>query len=361
MLINTLLNTINDEIPFHTAESWDNVGLLIGDKQSEVIGILTALDCTVEVIDEAIAHDINTIICHHPLIFSGIKSIHNEGYGQVIQHLIKHDMNLIALHTNLDAHPQGVSAMIADALKLTDIKILLPEEQKLIKLQIFVPNEHAMTLKSKLAEAGAGRIGDYDHCFYSTQGTGEFRALDNANPYVGKVGEVHYEPEVKVECVFEPHLKSAILEVIEQHHPYETPAFDILTFTVPGVYGTGVQAKLSEPMMLSEFAQIAKTNLSLDVIKMIGEDKQIETVGIIGGAGMSFLHDVKRTGVDVFLTGDIKYHEAHDVLMAGMKALDITHYSEYVMKEGLKQLLETFNLDTPIIASQVNTNPFKAI
>ncbi|WP_414042909.1 Nif3-like dinuclear metal center hexameric protein [Macrococcus sp. EM39E] len=361
MLIKDLLHAINQEIPFNTAESWDNVGLLIGDELAEVTGILTALDCTIEVIEEAKNNNINTIICHHPLIFSGIKSIHASGYGKVIQTLIKHDMHLIALHTNLDAHPQGVSAMIAEQLLLEDIHILLPQQKQINKLQIFVPLAHAEQLKSVLSEIGAGQIGDYDHCFFSVNGTGEFRALDNANPFVGENGKVHYEEEMKVECVFESNLKPAVLEIIKKHHPYETPAFDILSFDIEAEYGTGVKAKLSYPMKLSAFAQYTKEKLNLDVVKMIGDDKEIETIGIIGGAGVSYMKEVQREGVDVFLTGDIKYHEAHDLMMAGIYAIDITHYSESVMKNGLKRIIETYVQSVKVMASDINTNPFTVI
>lgn len=362
MLIKDLLKVINQEIPFNTAESWDNVGLLIGDETAEVTGILTTLDCTIEVIEEAKNNQINTIICHHPLIFSGIKSIYANGYGKVIQALIKHDLNLIALHTNLDVHPQGVSAMIAEQLLLEDIQILLPEQKQINKLQIFVPTAHAEQLKAALAEVGAGQIGDYDHCFFSVKGSGEFRALDNSNPFVGQKGQVHQEEELKIECVFESHLKADILEAIQANHPYETPAFDILSFDIEATHGTGVKAKLSKPMQFSTFAQYAKGQLNLDVVKMIGEDKEINTVGIIGGAGVSYIKDIARQGVDVFLTGDIKYHEAHDLIMAGQAALDITHYSEEVMKDGLKALLiNILDQEINIVASKVNTNPFKVL
>ncbi|MCH4984194.1 Nif3-like dinuclear metal center hexameric protein [Macrococcoides goetzii] len=361
MLIKELLKQINQEIPLQTAEEWDNVGLLIGDEEAVITGILTALDCTLDVVEEAKEKNINTIICHHPLIFSGIKSILHSGYGEVIRSLIKNDIQLIALHTNLDAHPKGVSAMIAERLELKDIEILLPEQKSILKLQIFVPLAYAEQFKSALAKVGAGQIGDYDHCFFSIKGTGEFRALENANPFVGSKGEIHVEEEMKIECVFESSLKSDVLEAIKTHHPYETPAFDIWSIDVQAEYGTGVKAALMEPISLSDFAKIAKEKLNLDVIKMIGEDKVINTVGIIGGAGMDYMKDIKRTGVDVFITGDIKYHEAHDLIMAELAALDITHYAEYVMKDGLKALLSTFIKDINIVVSQIDTNPFKVI
>ncbi|WP_414046266.1 Nif3-like dinuclear metal center hexameric protein [Macrococcus equi] len=360
MKTKTLLDIINQEIPLNTAEDWDNVGLLIGDTEREVTGIITALDCTLDVVFDAKSKNVNTIICHHPLIFSGIKSIHNNGYGEIIHELIKSEINLIALHTNLDAHPQGVSAMIAKSLSLQNIEILIPSQITMYKLQVFVPTEYAEQLKSALAEVGVGKIGNYDHCFFSLKGTGEFRGLEGANPFVGNKGDIHYEEEVKIECVFKQNLKQNVIETIQSVHPYETPAFDIIAFDQEVNFGTGVKAKLSHPMLLSEFAQLTKQNLQLDTVKMIGTDKQVETVGIIGGAGVSYMNEVLKKDVDVFMTGDIKYHEAHDLLMSGQATLDISHYSEYVMKEGLKSLLEQ-HIDVRIFTSEINTNPFKTI
>ncbi|UBH07712.1 Nif3-like dinuclear metal center hexameric protein [Macrococcus armenti] len=360
MNIRELEQLIHNVIPNHTAESWDNVGLLIGDTSTEVTGILTTLDCTVEVIDEAIELGINTIICHHPLIFSGIKQINAGGYGDVIRHAIKHDIQLIAMHTNLDNYKYGVSYMIGKQIGLKAQTILLRASSKLCKLQLFVPNDYTSQLKDALSQVGVGQIGEYAHCFYTSEGTGEFMPSSSANPFVGKNGEIHYEKEMKVECVFEPHLKQQVENVITNVHPYETPAYDIFEYDVTAEYGTGTIG-IVDRMTVRTFAQRLKETLNIPSVKVIGDlNAEVSSVSIIGGAGVSYMDQIAGRA-DVFLTGDIKYHEAHDLLMKGQIAIDIGHYSEYVMIDGLKAIIQNMLPEIKVIASSTNTNPFKEV
>lgn len=361
MQIRELLGKIDAEIPFSKAESWDNVGLLIGDMSSEVTGIPTTLDCTLEVVQEAVAKHCNTIIAHHPLIFSGIKRIENKGYGAVIHALIKNDIQLIAMHTNLDAYNRGVSAMIADKIGLTKQQILLPAEREMAKLQIFVPHEHAEPLKRALAEAGVGRIGDYSDCFFQLEGQGQFRPNESASPYIGTSNQLEVVDEIKLECVFEPHLQQQVEATIHTAHPYEEPAYDIYRFKVTDQFGTGIRGELERGMKAEEWLLHVKEQLGIQTLRIIGDSsKMISTVGIISGAGVSYMKEVAATGVDLFLTGDIKYHEAHDLLMTGLLTADIEHYSEQVMIAGLRDLLQSFGC-TQVEASEHATNPFKAI
>ncbi|ULG71116.1 Nif3-like dinuclear metal center hexameric protein [Macrococcus brunensis] len=370
MLIKELLKLIDAEIPFKKSESWDNVGLLIGDMSSEVTGILTTLDCTLEVVQEAVDKNCNTVIAHHPLIFSGIKRIENQGYGAVIHALIKNDLQLIAMHTNLDAYDQGVSAMIADKIGLTKQQILLPAEREMAKLQIFVPREDVESLKQALAQVGVGQIGDYSDCFFQLEGQGQFRPNASASPYIGTsnqlevVEEMKLEvvEEMKLECVFEPHLQKKVEETIHSAHPYEEPAYDIYRFQATDQFGTGIRGELASSVSVIEWLTSVKEQLNIETLRLIGDSsKMIRTVGIISGAGVSYMKEVAATGVDLFLTGDIKYHEAHDLLMAGLLTADIEHYSEQVMIEGLKELLQSFDSKLNVHASEQSTNPFKAI
>lgn len=359
MKIYELMDVINRNIPLSKAEPWDNVGLLIGDRQSDISNIMTTLDCTAEVVMEAIKLDCNTIICHHPLIFTGIKQLENSGYGAVIRQLITNDINLIALHTNLDAHPKGVSAMIADKLELVNQEILVPQMSAMAKLQLFVPATHVEEVKAVLAEAGAGQIGDYSDCFFQIEGKGQFKPNAEAAPYVGDIGHLEVVDEVKLECVFAPQLRQQIELALLSSHPYEEPAYDIYEFKVRDQFGTGIKGILQQPVVIDDWLSHIKSKLNLDSVRLIGPPhKTIRSVGIIGGAGMDYMTAVQKADVDIFLTGDIKYHEAHDLLMAGLTTVDIQHYAESVMKEGLKQLLEGFDLPVTVISSSVDTNPF---
>lgn len=362
MRIRELLQLINHHIPFAKAEDWDNVGLLIGDKDKDITGILTTLDCTLEVVKEAAEKNCNTIIAHHPLIFSGIKRIENTGYGAVMHALIKNDINLIAMHTNLDAYNHGVSAMIADKIGMTNQQILLPGQQEMAKLQVFVPEAHADALKSALSEAGVGQIGDYSDCFFQLEGKGQFKPNEQANPFTGKRNKLEIVDELKLECVFQPERQAAVEEAVHAAHPYEEPAYDIYRYKVKDTFGTGIKGELEGSVVLKDWLPELKAKLGISTLKLIGDiEKEVRTIGIISGAGVSYGQDVKHHDIDLFLTGDIKYHEAHDLLMMGLTTADIEHYSENVMKEGLKELLESITDELSIQASTVSTDPFTAI
>lgn len=363
MKLKQLLTTLNEHVPFKTAESWDNVGLLIGDEESDVTGILTALDCTEVVVDEAIELGYNTIISHHPLIFKGVQSIvQQEGYGAIIRKLIQHDINLIALHTNLDVYPQGVNAMLADRLQLSNVEILNPQTFEYDKVQVFIPETDVETFKDQLSRHGLAQEGNYEACYFQSQGKGQFKPVGDANPTLGEVGEIEHVDEMKVEFMIAPHQRQLTQRAIEKYHPYETPVYDIMRMTKFSERGLGVIGQLDQSMDVPTFVKQVKSQLDMPSVRFIGDEhSKIETVAIIGGAGVGFETLAHNLGADIFITGDIKHHEALDAKIAGINMLDINHYSEYVMKEGLVNLLNSWynhQLEFPVKASEHNTDPY---
>ncbi|PHK49746.1 Nif3-like dinuclear metal center hexameric protein [Staphylococcus edaphicus] len=364
MNIERLLKVINKHVPFKTAESWDNVGLLVGDKEAKVSGIITALDCTEDVVNEALTNQCNTIICHHPLIFKGIKHItQEEGYGSILRKLIKQDINLIALHTNLDVYPKGVNAMLANKLKLDNQTILNPEIQSYYKVQVFIPKDHLSGFKHKLSEAGLAEEGDYQYCFFESQGNGQFKPIDGADPHIGELNQITTVAEYKLEFMIDEDQKQLAQQLIMKYHPYETPVFDFIELQKEASYGLGMKGQLQEPMNVKTFVKHVKTQLKLSSVRFTGDiNTNIETVAIIGGSGIGFEYDAANKGADIFVTGDVKHHDALDAKIGGLNLLDITHYSEYVMKEGLCDLLAEWlcneEITYKIIPSQLNTDPF---
>ncbi|WP_436870799.1 Nif3-like dinuclear metal center hexameric protein [Staphylococcus arlettae] len=364
MNIKTLLHTIEQHVPFTTAESWDNVGLLIGDKQAKISGVLTALDCTIEVVDEAISKGLNTIICHHPLIFKGIKSVvEQDGYGAIIRKIIKHDINLIALHTNLDVYSDGVNKMLADKMNLTNLKPLNSADHYYYKVQVYVPQNNVKSLKQNLSEHGLAEEGNYEYCFFESAGTGNFKPVDGANPHQGKLHSIEQVAEVKLEFMINSSQKVLAQQLIEQYHPYETPVYDFVEMTKVANYGLGVIGELPSTQNVSAFTASIKENLNMPSVRYIGDlNAHIKKVAIIGGAGIGYEYQAQALGADIFITGDIKHHEALDAKINQMNLLDINHYSEYVMKEGLINLLNNWlpveNIDFTMVASELNTDPY---
>ena len=361
MKIGTLVNILEREVPSHTAESWDNVGLLIGDTSTEVSGIMTALDCTMEVVEEAIASNCNTIICHHPLIFSGIKSIINQGQGAIIHKIIQQKMNVIAMHTNLDKHPQGVNAMLATTLGLENQRLLCTEQEAYYKVQVFIPEENAEAFKAGIVAEGYATEGEYESVFFNARGKGQFKPVGDANPHIGALGEVTYVDELKIEFMIRAEAKAHVTQLIEQLHPYETPVYDFIALERTAPFGLGMMGELPEAMSVSSFVQQAKSNLDMPSVRFIGNrHAQIKTVALVGGAGVGEAYHAASKGADLFVTGDVKHHEALDAKIDGINILDINHYGEYVMKKGLKTLLGTWlsGHDVHIEASTAHTDPY---
>ncbi|UXR68658.1 Nif3-like dinuclear metal center hexameric protein [Staphylococcus sp. IVB6246] len=364
MKLKTLLDILNHHVPFSSAESWDNVGLLIGNRYSTVTGIMTALDCTSEVVDEAIEKGCNTIVAHHPLIFKGMRAITaDEGYGNIIYKLIQNNINLIAMHTNLDVHPQGVNAMLSQRLGLQDLKILTPESITYYKVQVYIPEVNADEFKHALSEQGLATEGEYEYAFFNTKGLGQFKPVGAAQPHLGEIGQIETVEEVKIEFMIDASQKQLTQTLIQQHHPYETPVYDFIPLEKNIQRGLGMIGQLSKPMTVSTFVEHVKAQLNMPSVRFIGDlDRNIETVAIVGGSGIGYEQTAAHRGADIFLTGDIKHHDALDAKIAGIQLLDINHYSEYVMKEGLVTLLNQWlsnDFDGEICASNTHTDPYQ--
>lgn len=361
MIIKDLLNIINKHVPFSSSESWDNVGLLIGTKESEVEGVLTTLDCTEQVVDEAIDKHINTIIAHHPLIFKGVKNINDTSYGPIIRKLIKHDINLIALHTNLDVYAKGVSYMIGDKIGLQNMSILDKQNESYYKVQIFVPDENLEAMKSVFDDHDLAKTKEYSNVFFQSQGKGQFKPTDQAQPHIGEANKTEVVYETKLEFMIDAKDKSLAETLIYTHHPYEEPVFDFIEMKKDATRGLGIIGELKQSMSVQSFVELYKQNLNIPAVRFIGDkDSTIKKVAIVGGAGIEYAELAKSKQADLFITGDVKHHEALDAMMDGINVLDVNHYSEYVMKDGLKLLLEDWtNNSVQVKASDLNTDPYQ--
>lgn len=357
MQVHELLDVLNDIAPLRYGESWDNNGLLVGDSQADVTGVLTTLDCHPDVVQEAIDENCNVIISHHPLIFSKLSAVTESGVGKVIRKLIKHDINLIALHTPLDHQPNGVSHMIAEALGFMDTEVLIKHTEDYKKLRVNVPREDVQTLKDGLIAVGVGNQGDYSECFFQYPVEGQFRPNEDANPHIGSKNTLEIVEEYIVEAIFPSHLKKQVIERLYQVHPYEEPAYDVLALEREIEVGLGVKIKADTTLdaLIDNINQLGKPGV-VNVVR--GDDAPIKSVGIIGGSGMSYVDDAFKAGIDVLITGDVKYHEAYDAKLNGQNIIDAGHFLEVVMVRGLKQLLTTKLDNIDVKESHVDTNPF---
>ncbi|MBW8348134.1 Nif3-like dinuclear metal center hexameric protein [Bacillus sp. IITD106] len=355
--------------PKEYALEGDPIGLQIGTLNKPIQNVMVALDVLEEVVQEAVEKKVDLIIAHHPLIFRPLKNIHTDkASGKIIEMLIKHDITVYAAHTNLDVAPGGVNDMLADALGLKNTSVLVPTyEETLKKLAVYVPKENESDLLSALGDAGAGAIGLYSHCSFTSEGTGRFLPGENTNPYIGEKGKLETVHEVKIETVFPAKKEKRIISAMLNAHPYEEPAYDIYELSQKGnVFGLGKIGELQNEMNLKEFASFVKEVLDSPGVRVVGNlNDKIKKVAVLGGDGNKYYSTAKFSGADVYVTGDIYYHTAHDAMNIGLNMIDPGHNVEKIMKKGtvevLKNMIDHRNYDVTIFPSEIDTNPFAFI
>ncbi len=346
--------------PLALQESYDNAGLMVGSPQQTVTGILISLDITEEIIEEAIAEKCNLIIAHHPLIFSGLKKLNGSNYVEkCVIKAIKNDIALYASHTNLDAISGGVNSKIAEKLGLQHTRILSPKTGTLKKLITFCPLAEANKVRDALFLAGAGQIGAYDECSYTSEGTGTFRASNAANPFVGKVNERHSEKETKIELLFPAHLENKMLAVLKATHPYEEVAYDILSLQNKNpLVGAGMIGELLDEVTEMDFLNQLKITFNAEGLRYTKLlNKKIKTVAVCGGSGSFLLQDAINAKADVFITADYKYHQFFDAERRIVIA-DIGHYeSEQYTKELIYDIIRKKFSTFALRLTKINSNP----
>ncbi|MGB4206325.1 MAG: Nif3-like dinuclear metal center hexameric protein [Bacteroidales bacterium] len=362
MLTKHITQFLDSEFPLAYQEDYDNSGFQIGDPEQEINSVLVCVDVTESIIDEAVETGSGLVIAHHPLIFGGLKKITGRNYVErVVKKAIQNRIGIYAIHTNLDNHYKGLNKHLAEKFGLSNLKILKPKSETLRKLVTFCPVEHAAKVRNAIFEAGAGRIGNYDSCSYNTMGEGSFRALDEANPFVGNIGEIHFEKEVKIEAIFPSYLEQTIIEKMIEAHPYEEVAYDILLLGNSDKYiGSGMIGELDEEISASGFLEKVKSICGLPTIRYTGDlTRIIKKIAVCGGSGSFLINDAVRAGANVFLTGDLKYHDffipENKIILA-----DIGHYeSEQFSKDLIAQALMKKFPNFAVLKTKQNTNPIK--
>ncbi|WP_044339625.1 Nif3-like dinuclear metal center hexameric protein [Rossellomorea aquimaris] len=352
--------------PKYLAEEGDPIGLQIGKLNEKVENVMITLDVLENVVDEAIKNNVKLIIAHHPPLFRPLKSLQTDTYqGRMIEKLIKHDIAVYAAHTNLDVASGGVNDLLSDMLHLQDTSVLVPTyNEELRKLVVYVPKENAKELRTALGNAGAGHIGNYSHCSFSTEGKGRFLPEEGTDPYIGKQGSLEEVAEEKVETVYPVSLEKKVLKAMFTHHPYEEIAYDIYSLINESpALGLGRIGHLQDEMSLKEFALFVKETFGMDGIRVIGDgEANVKKVAVLGGDGNKFIGKAKRQGADVFVSGDIYYHTAHDAMMMGLNVVDAGHHIEKVMKDGVASYLAKKCSEkgyiVNIFPSKSETNPF---
>ena len=358
--IKDIANALEMFAPLPLQDGFDNAGLQIGLTEAEVAGVLLCLDVTEAVVDEAVALGCNLIVSHHPLIFSPLKRITGSNY--VERCVIKALANGIAIysaHTNIDNAPGGVNYRIAEKLGLQNVRILVPKEDALLKLAVYVPVSAADAVRSALFAAGCGNIGNYDSCSYNVEGFGTFKANEGCNPFCGEVGELHREQEVRIETVLPAYLKNRAVAALIKAHPYEEPAFDIYPLKNSwGSVGSGVIGELPAECDELELLQGVKEKFNVGSVRhtpFMG--RKVKRVALCGGAGGSFAGAAMAAGADVYITGEARYHDLFSYTGKMLMAV-IGHYeSEQYTMDIFKKIIQDACPGVRVVHTEVNTNP----
>ena len=358
MIVKDVTKYLEKIAPLHLQESYDNSGLQVGDLNCDLTGVLVSLDVTLEVIDDAINQKCNLIVAHHPVIFGDLKKVTNNFLtGSIIYKAIKNDINIYAIHTNLDNVPNGVNNKIAELIGLKRKRILLPK-QNLLKLVVFVPESHLENVSQALFNSGAGNIGNYKNCMFSSIGEGSFFPVSGANPFKGKEGEFEKVKENKLEVIFPDYLLSEIIESMNSAHPYEEVAYDVFKLLNNSSIGSGMVGELENPMEELEFLKLIKKNFHAKGIRHTKlMNRPIQKVAICGGSGSFLLKNALNVDADIFITSDFKYHQFFE---ANNKILiaDIGHYeSEQFTIDLISDFLMKKFINFAIRLTTVNTNP----
>ncbi len=360
MTINDVTTVLEDFAPLTYAEDFDNVGLLIGDASNELTGILVTLDTLENVVDEAISKSCNLIVSFHPIIFGELKKITGKNYVErVVLSAIRNNISIYAIHTALDNAPHGVNAKIGEVLGLVDTKILIPQKNTIKKLTTYVPLADCDRLKNALFTAGAGKIGNYSHCSFSSEGKGTYKANKKANPSKGYIDELHTEPEIMLSCVFGKADEPAVVKALKENHPYEEVAYEITTLDNSNPYlGMGMIGDLPTSRSEKEFLQDLKEKMQAKVVRHSNLlNKPVKKIAVLGGSGAFAIGAAKAAGADVFVTADVKYHQFYEAENQ-MVIADIGHFeTEQFTKNLLVDYLTEKIPNFAIHLSESITNP----
>lgn len=357
--------------PVRLAQEWDNVGLQVGQKDWPVRNIWVALDPLYNVVDAACRHDVDLLITHHPLIFQPLRSIDfNTNIGSVIQMATGSQLAIFTAHTNLDTVADGLNDILASRIGLSNLSVLgKVQTEEVCKFVVYVPVEYEQKVLNALFETKAGQIGAYTCCSFRNSGQGTFKPGSSSQPFIGEPGEISHADEIRIETVVRKEDLASVVEQVRKKHPYETMAYDVYPLALMETdlmdnQGLGRVGDLDKTMELLPFARMVKDKLGLESVKVAGKpDLQVMRVAVCAGSGSSLMSAFISSGAQVYISGDLRYHDAREVEAANLGLIDIGHFaSEYIVIETLAhrltKILTANQLDVKVEACKLEKDPF---
>ncbi|MBE3090848.1 MAG: Nif3-like dinuclear metal center hexameric protein [Candidatus Atribacteria bacterium] len=363
MKVKNLLNNLDKIAPFFLQESFDNSGIQFADLDAPVTKILLSLDLTQKILDEAIEKKANLIIAHHPLLFSPLKQITKQK-NPLLYQVITGQINLVAMHTNYDLAESGLNDYVANLLGIKKISPLQDSSEKIFKFAVYAPVKHADKVSRAIFDAGAGKIGNYTETSFNIAGQGTFKPMEGTNPFIGKIGEKETVQEIKIETVVAERDLESVVQAMKDTHPYEEPAFDVYELKTKPSYGIGIFGEIDKEVEISKFSLEVKNKLQAYYIRLIkSNNRKIKRVALCTGAGGSLLEQVSRKKVDLYLTGDITYHDALRAKELGLNVLDIEHFDteKFFVEAFYNQLIKLGIPKDILVKSKKMESPYQLL
>lgn len=355
--------------PLWLAEEGDPCGLHIGTLDREIQRVMMTLDVRPEVVQEAIDKKVDLLIAKHPPIFRPISRLTEDDLQtKMYIDLLRNNISVYAAHTNMDIIEDGLNDWFCEMLEVEVTGYLKQtHEIDFKKLVTYVPEVDADKMRQALGDTGGGNQGNYHHTSYSMKGTGRFTPSGKTNPTIGAVGKAEEVLEERIEVIYPETIENQLLSAMYQVHPYEEPAFDLIKLdNPPKTYGIGRVGKLSAPVTIENFTQKVKDTFQIDGLRLVEathSKEMVQTVAICGGSGGNFYLEALKAEADVYITGDVYYHTAHDMQTNGLTVIDPGHNIEVVcipkFVEKMNEWKKEADWDIDIIPSETNTNPFQ--
>lgn len=368
-----IIRAFERRVPSTLAAPWDHVGLQVGDINAPVRGVYTALDPTEAIVKKAIETGATLLITHHPLyIKAPARFDFSSGVGRVIALALEHKLSIYAAHTNLDAVKGGLNDILTEKLGLTDCRPLetIAPLSSTFKLIIYTPGSHRDAVLNAVFSAGAGHIGNYSDCAYSSEGTGRFRPLSGSRPFIGKTNQVETVSESRLEVIVPAHARTSVEQALRAAHPYEEPAFDWIALSPSAIAceGIGRIGTWSRPRTVKDAILHIKKTLGVSSFRWIGpKTGKIARVAVCSGSGASLIPLVVKSGADLYLSGDIKYHDALDADDSNLKIADLGHFATEhwaidLLRQIVQEELRTLGFSAiPVYRDHIGKDPFTIV